>query len=194
MQGLVRDPQEVLASSVGQTAYSSDKSITETLQQYLSTVSPAVSLPQETMLQVLTHKSFAHGSKPYNANLAYIGEQLLQLVASKNVLAKNSSSVGNVAGVSFDAIGSLAHRLIWSDKFLASFAEQKGIDKVFFCRLAQSEYKPKKIFSTITTGLIGAIAAQHGKKAAEEFIQNEIIPAYESQVKEQPQQEPEHKD
>lgn len=181
VQGLVRDPTEVMTANGKLYAAENTADNIKHLKEYLQQAK--VDLPDETLLQVLTHKSFAHGSKPYNERLAYFGEQLLQLTASKSVLGQSPAAVDAVNGVSFAAVGSLAHRMQWSDKFLADFAQQKGIDKVFFCKTASSEaaYKPKKIFSTITTSIIGAIAATHGKSVAENFITSEILPAYQKQ-------------
>lgn len=178
VQGLIRDPTEVLTANGNLYSLENTTENIKHLKNYLQTAN--ISLPDSTLLQILTHKSFAHGSKPYNSRLSYFGEQLLQFSASKNVLVENSTSIDSINTKSFAAIGSLAHRLQWSDKFLADFAETKGIDKIFFCKTASSEdsYKPKKIFSTITTSLVGAIAATHGKTVAEEFIQKEIFPAY----------------
>lgn len=178
VQGLIRDPVEVLTSNGNLYSQDNTSDNIKHLKNYLQ--SADITLPESTMLQILTHKSFAHGSKPYNTRLAYFGEQLLQYSSSKNVLSDNATSVDAINAKSFAVIGSLAHRLQWSDKALADFAESKGIDKIFFCKTASTEdsYKPKKIFSTITTSLIGAIAATHGKSTAEAFIQREILPAF----------------
>lgn len=176
VQGLIRDPSEVY--STDGVSYGATEENLSHLKKYLQSInlSQKIELSDELLLQVLTHKSFAHGSKPYNANLSFLGEQLLQLASSKYVLSQSKNDT--------TAIGSLAHRLMWSDKLLAVFAESKGIDSVFFCRKAlpggksDKLYKPKAIYSTITSSLIGAITAKYGKKIGEEFVEKEIIPAY----------------
>lgn len=176
VQGLIRDPSEVLSSDG--ISYSSNIENISSLKNYIESLnlSKKIELSNEILLQILTHKSFAHGSKPYNANLSFLGEQILQLSATKYILEKSSSKL--------DAIGTLTHRLMWSDKLLAKFAESKGIDTVFFCKKAlpggkiDKLYKPKGIYSTITSSLIGAITAKYGKKLAEEFVEKELIPAY----------------
>ena len=175
VQGLIRDPSEVLSSDG--VKYGAESDNLAPLKNYLSSLnlSTKIELPDELLLQIITHKSFAHGSKPYNAHISFLGEQILQLCATKHVVGKSKN---------LDAIGSLAHRIMWSDKLLAAFAESKNIDKVFFCKKAlpggniDKLYKPKSIYSTITSSLIGAIASKYGKNAAEEFIEKELIPAY----------------
>ena len=175
VQGLIRDPSEVLSSDG--VKYGAESDNLTPLKNYLSSLnlSTKIELSDELLLQIITHKSFAHGSKPYNAHISFLGEQILQLCATKHVIGQSKS---------LDAIGSLAHRIMWSDKLLAAFAESKNIDKVFFCKKAlpggniDKLYKPKSIYSTITSSLIGAIASKYGKHAAEEFIEKELIPAY----------------
>lgn len=177
VQGLIRDPSEVLSSDG--IKYGIENDNLKPLKDYLTSLklSTKIELPDELLLQIITHKSFAHGSKPYNAQLSFLGEQILQLAVTKYAITQS----GN-----FDAIGSLAHRIMWSDKLLAAFAEAKGIDSVFFCKKAlpggkiDKLYKPKGIYSTITSSLIGAITSKYGKSVAEEFIEKELIPAYKS--------------
>lgn len=182
IQGLIRDPEEVLSSDG--VKYGQSEETLKPLKTFLADKN--VSLPDDLLLQIITHKSFAHGSKPYNEKLSYFGEEILQLTSSKSVLAHESNSDFAINKINFDGLSSLAHRLILSDKFLASYAKSKGIDSIFFCRKALPNgkqdklYQPKAIYSTITSSLIGAIALQHGKKKAEEFIEQEIIPSYKS--------------
>lgn len=176
VQGLIRDPSEILSSDGISYGLENNDNILP-LKNYISSLSLStkIELPEKLLLQIITHKSFAHGSKPYNAHLSFLGEQILQLCSTKHVINQS----GNL-----NAIGSLAHRIMWSDKLLAAFAESKNIDKVFFCKKAlpggkiDKLYKPKAIYSTITSSLIGAIASTYGKTIAEEFIEKEVIPAY----------------
>lgn len=176
VQGLIRDPSEIL--STDGVSYGATEENLGALRNYLNSLqlSQKIELNDELLLQLITHKSFAHGSKPYNAQLSFLGEQVLQLTATTYVSKQSSDKLA--------AIGSLGHRLLWSDKLLAAFAESKGIDKVFFCKKAlpggkvDKLYKPKGIYSTITSSLIGAITAKYGKNIADEFIERELIPAY----------------
>ncbi|KAG0683417.1 hypothetical protein C6P40_000550 [Pichia californica] len=175
VQGLIRDPSEIL--STDGVKYGKENDNLKPLKEYLNSLelSTKIELSDDILLQIITHKSFAHGSKPYNANISFLGEQILQLAATKYVISQS----GNL-----NAIGSLAHRFMWSDKMLAAFAESKGVDEVFFCKKAlpggkiDKLYKPKSIYSTITSSIIGAIASKYGKTIAEEFIEKELIPAY----------------
>lgn len=175
VQGLIRDPSEVLSSDG--VKYGTENNNLTPLKNYLNSLklSTKIDFSDDFLLQILTHKSFAHGSKPYNAHISFLGEQILQLCATKHVIGQS----GNL-----DAVGSMAHRIMWSDKLLAAFAESKGIDKVFFCKKAlpggniDKLYKPKSIYATITSSLIGAITSKYGKNIAEEFIEKELIPAY----------------
>lgn len=178
VQGLIRDPSEILSADGVQ--YGANESTLKNIKEYISNLklSENIELQDDILLQIITHKSFAHGSKPYNSQLSFLGEQILQLVSTKYILKESNNSLL--------PIGSLAHRIMWSDKLLAKFAESKGLDNVFFCKKAlpggkiDKLYKPKGIYSTITSSLIGAITSKYGLKVAEEFIETELIPTYSS--------------
>lgn len=178
VQGLIRDPSEILSSDGISYGYGENNSNISVLKNYLESLnlSKKLEFDNDLLLQILTHKSFAHGLKPYNSQLSFIGEQTLQLIATKYVLNQSNNEL--------TAIGSIGHRLLWSDKLLAYFAQDKGIDSVFFCKKAlpggkiDKLYKPKGIYSTITSSIIGAITCKYGKSIAEEFITTELIPTF----------------
>lgn len=179
VKGMLRDPSDYLTSKGIKYSLSEDN--IKPLKNFLG---KEYELPDKMLLQILTHKSFAHGSKPYNEKFSFFGERLLKYAATKFVLAagRNENYKYSVGGYNFDSIGSLAHRLIVTDKSLSEFASEKGIDKIFFCKVAlpnsekehEKNIKPKAMYSTIVSSLAGAIAAQHGKAVAEKFV-NEML-------------------
>lgn len=169
VRGLVRDPEEILQSNGIKYAQND-----QTLSSVKSYLGDEYQLPDKLLLQAITHKSFAHGTKPYNEKLAFLGEELLRLGASKHALKKTPEYQFAVNDINFDSLGSLTQRLLVTDRLLSQYADQKGIDKVFFCRPSGDE-KPKRMYSTILSSLVGAIALQHGKKAAEKFIEDRVI-------------------
>ncbi|VEU22489.1 DEKNAAC103473 [Brettanomyces naardenensis] len=180
---MLRDPEDILTSNGRK--YELNEENLKPLKEYLG---EDYKLPDKLLLQVITHKSFAHGTKPYNERLSFLGEELLKLSASKFVLGKKQVTSGykfSVGDLNFDSLGSLTHRLIVTDRVLSEFASAKGIDKVFFCKVALPQqsssvtetknYKPKAMYSTITSSLVGAVALQHGKSTAERFIQENLL-------------------
>jgi len=180
VKGMLRDPSDYLTSKGIKYGLSEDN--IKPLKEFLS---KEYELPDKILLQILTHKSFAHGSKPYNEKLSFFGEHLLKYTAAKYVLeaSKNKDYTYSIGGYNFDSIGSLAHRLIVTNKTLSEFASDKGIDKIFFCKVAlpfsekeqEANFKPKAMYSTIVSSLTGAIALQHGKATAEKFVKEVLF-------------------
>ncbi|QPG73622.1 hypothetical protein FOA43_000934 [Brettanomyces nanus] len=185
VRGLIRDPEDILTSN-GRRYGLNDANL-KPLKQFLG---DEYKLTDKMILQVITHKSFAHGTRPYNEKLSILGEELLRLAASKYALAKGvvngdaSDYKFSVGDINFDCLGSLTHRLIVTNRLLSEYAESQGIDKVFFCKVAlprnysqdqAKDYKPKAMYSTITSSLVGAIAIQRGKNTAEKFVQEKVL-------------------
>ena len=93
-------------------------------------------LPIAIIWQVFTHKSFAHGSKPYNENLSFLGKRLIQMQILDEVLATfnegicaikpglleqltNVKSLCNVAiEYNFDEVIRWKPRMVSSKKYL----------------------------------------------------------------------------
>lgn len=179
VRGMIRDPEDILTSQGHK--YGITQENLKPLKEFLG---DDYKLPDKLLLQVITHKSFAHGTKPYNEKLSFLGEELLKYTASKYAIGTGSKATNydfSVGNYNFDSLGSLAHRLMVTDKTLSEFAADKGLDKVFFCKVAvpqgsqEKGVKPKAMYSTITSSLVGAIALQHGKKAAEKFIEESVF-------------------
>ncbi|GMG19040.1 unnamed protein product [Ambrosiozyma monospora] len=187
VRGLIRDPEDIL--TVNGHRYGVTPENLKPIKTYLESAN-VPPLDDSLLLQVITHKSFAHGSQPYNARLAVFGEELIQLKASKYALSQETKNQFAVGGKNFDCLGSYGHRMLFTDLVLSSFAQTKGFADIFFCRVSApitfknpAEFKPKKMYSTLTTSLVGAIASQHGKKVAEEFIEREVLPTVLTTVK-----------
>ncbi|ODV82785.1 hypothetical protein CANARDRAFT_30576 [[Candida] arabinofermentans NRRL YB-2248] len=180
IKGAIRDPEVILTSNG--VRYGLNEENIKFVKSFLQSKSNGkYQLQDSLLLQVITHKSFAHGTQPYNEKLAYLGREILELIASKHAISQETSSAAAINNKNFDSLGSYCHRMITTDRLLTDFAISKGLSNIFFCRVAlpngkeSPSYKPKGIFSTITSSLVGAIAAQHGMAAAEEFVETVVF-------------------
>ncbi|KAH3660428.1 hypothetical protein OGAPHI_007014 [Ogataea philodendri] len=180
VKGALRDPEDIL--TVNGIRYGSSEDNLKPLKTFLQTkLKGKYELPDKLLLQIITHKSFAHGTQPYNARLSYFGKELIQLSAAKYALSQPTDNEFAINNLNFDSLGSFTQSFMKSEKLLKEYAVLNNLDTVFFRRLAlpsgreDADYKPRSIWSTLTASLVGAIATQHGKKAAEEFIQQEIF-------------------
>ncbi|ANZ77145.1 BA75_03711T0 [Komagataella pastoris] len=182
VQGAVRDPSEFLRLK-GREYGVTDGNIGH-LKQYLQTTQTGkYSIPDnELLLQILTHKSFAHGLKPYNEKLSVIGFQLLKLQSSVHVISKPSDSPYALNGQNFDCLGSLLTKSIGNHKSLARFAKEKQFDQLVFWKKRDPTLEDPAtsgedtVLGKTVLALIGAINLTHGKKVATEFIETELMP------------------
>lgn len=60
----------------------------DNIQHIKSYLGDKFQIPDEIALQIITHKSFGNGIKPYNEKLAAMGSKLLSLFAAKHVVNK----------------------------------------------------------------------------------------------------------
>ncbi|KAG7702050.1 hypothetical protein KL948_000506 [Ogataea haglerorum] len=180
VRGAIRDPEDIF--TVKGIRYGLTEENLKPLKTFLqSKLQGKYELPDKLLLQIITHKSFAHGTQPYNARLSYFGRELIQLSAAKYAITRSTNNEYAINNLNFDSLGSYTQGLMKTDRLLKEYAVANNLDAVFFRRLAlpsgreDDNYKPKAIWSTLTASLVGAIASQHGKKAAEEFIEKELF-------------------
>ncbi|OUM53614.1 hypothetical protein BVG19_g2915 [[Candida] boidinii] len=177
VRGAIRNPDDILISKGYK--YGENEENLKIIKNYLkSKLNDKYELPDNLLLQILTHKSFAHGSKPYNEKLSFIGKELLKFNISKYIINLESDYDFAINKKNFEGLGSFSHKMTSSDKLLFNYIKSNNLNEIFFCKTAknQKEDQPSTIYSTIITSLIGAIASKSGKSAAEEFIQTEILP------------------
>lgn len=80
INGLRRDPESYLRNPSGVLFTEVNaKECQDKVRSILQLPKYGINLSNELILQCLTHKSFAHGSKPYNEKLNLLGAQFLKL-------------------------------------------------------------------------------------------------------------------
>lgn len=180
VRGAIRDPEEYL--TVNGHRYGETLENLQYISKYLNeTNNGKYTLPNKLLLQVITHKSFSHGAQPFNDKLSILGFQMLKLYSSTFAVSRPTKSQFAVSGFNFDCLGSMVSKNLLSDKCLAQFSRDTGISKIVFWKKAlRLNHDPKasgeeRIFSTITTALIGLINLHHGSSVAQEFIQKELL-------------------
>ena len=136
-------------------------------------------LPRELALQCITHKSFAHGKKPYNERLAILGRQMVRVETSRAVAeAGTETSSGHaVNGRNFD-IGPRAVELLSSATAFAELCRKKDIGSRIFWKpnsAKPSHASEDTIFSATMFAIVGAVLLQHGAPKTIEFVRSRIL-------------------
>ncbi|ODQ80132.1 hypothetical protein BABINDRAFT_161116 [Babjeviella inositovora NRRL Y-12698] len=173
--GLKRNPSEYL--KVGGYEYGVQA---ENLQFVKAFLAP-YALPDEVVLQVLTHKSFAHGNKPYNDKLAYIGSRFLNNFLSIREASTSSTNAHAVNGLNFDVLGSPIDKSLASPATRYLFAKAHNLNKVLFwaARDATIDNPHRsgevKITNDVVCALVGAVLLQKGEAVAQTFIQEKYL-------------------
>ncbi|KAH3686445.1 hypothetical protein WICPIJ_002625 [Wickerhamomyces pijperi] len=166
VRGLVRDPATFLQSPCGK-AY--DIQSTSSLKTYLG---EEYALDDNLLLQVLTHKSFAHGMKPFNEKLSVHGSQFLKHKSAIH-------TVNSEKGIS--ALGSLESRKTLSTDILAAFVKQQGFaDVIYWKKRDDSITDPTQsgensIKAGVLEALIGALLVTRGAGVAEKFVFEKLL-------------------
>ncbi|EGW32496.1 uncharacterized protein SPAPADRAFT_61561 [Spathaspora passalidarum NRRL Y-27907] len=174
--GLKRDPQEALVNSQGLKYELTDDNIKH-IKTYLG---DKYSIPDDIVLQVLTHKSFGNGIKPYNEKLAAMGSKLLSFYLAKHVTKSANKDSFAINGRNLDVLGSPISRELGGLFTLGVFAKQQGLNQVMFwttrnANLGFESSGELRISAQMMYALIGAVNFYHGKEVAELFIQERLI-------------------
>lgn len=178
VRGLLRDESEYLLSPKGKK-YGEEEENLSNLKKFLG---DEYKLPNNLILQVLTHKSFAHGFKPFNEKLAIFGSHYLKYKTSLFSINGNGdlSSQYAVNGLELGQLGSKPARDLISKHVLAQFIRFSNIgDSIFWKKrdplITNSEVSGEdSVFARTLEALIGALLLQHGKAKTEKFV-DEIL-------------------
>lgn len=179
VRGLLRDEAEYLVSPKGATYGESEENLSS-LKKFLG---EEYKLPNKLILQVLTHKSFAHGLKPFNEKLAIFGSHFLKYKASIFAIKPENELSSNISvnGFQLEELGSAKSKGLISNKTSAEFIRSvaKIGDSIFWKKRDPLITNPNvsgenSVFARSLEALIGAILLQHGKSKAEKFI-DEIL-------------------
>ena len=175
VRGLVRDESDYLVSPKGIPYGASEESLSP-LKRLLG---DQYALPDEVSLQVLTHKSFAHGKKPFNEKLAVLGSHFLKY--------KSSIYTINTDGLSH--IGTQGAKQIISERVLARFVENAGVgESIYWKKRDPLQTDAKKsgqhaVYARTAEAIVGAILLNHGKDTASRFVYDVLLNGEDGLVK-----------
>lgn len=189
VRGLKRDPASYLKGPNG-ILYTDVK-----LPEYKTKVQSAlqfercgIDLPEELVLQCFTHKSFAHGSKPYNEKLNVLGSQFLKYQAAIHSLRQRDqlSPVApnkvqqSLNGLNFTNLGTVTAKLIISKTSTAEFMKVKQLNSLIFWKMRDvtkdGRYNGENtVFTSALNALVGAILISNGPEKAANFVQQVLL-------------------
>lgn len=171
-----RDPAKVLQLATGETYGVSEQNLT-LIKLFLS---DKYAIPDELALQVLTHKSFTNGLKPYNEKLSAMGSKLLNLFLAKFVVEASTQNELAVNGKNLDVLGSPIAKELGGRMALGLFAKSAKLNSPMFWKsynslLTFEESGEMKVSAQMMYALVGAVTFIHGKKVAETFVKEKLL-------------------
>lgn len=174
-RGLKKDPQEYL--TVNGVLYPGTE---ETLRPAKELLGDRYQLNDDLILQSLTHKSFAHGKKPYNEKLAILGKELLRLEASFFAVSQQSSgSNGSRVGHANFDISPNTLEVLCSVTAIAEVSKRAGIANSIFWKkraeIAAEKSGEITVQAKSIVALIGAILVTQGQAKACDFIRTKLL-------------------
>lgn len=183
--GLKRDTQEVLTSSQGHKY----ENVEENIKYIEDFLQDKYKINKDLALQVITHKSFANGLKPYNEKLSAMGSKLLNLQLGKKVIESNH--ITNDLAINqknLDPLGQPMAKELTGRLALGIFAKVNKLNSIMFWNsynqgLNFESSGELKVSAQMMYALIGAINFTYGKGMAETFIDEKIFPAVEGITK-----------
>lgn len=125
--GYKKNPEDYL--SVNGTLYPGTSDTLKTTKDFLG---QDYALPDDLILQALTHKSFAHGLKPYNENLAIIGRHFLRLQTFIHATSQKSENPSALNGVNFDVSVAKISNLMSATPVTSQVCVNTGISSNIF--------------------------------------------------------------
>ncbi|KAM9926903.1 hypothetical protein OXX59_002895 [Metschnikowia pulcherrima] len=174
--GIRKDPAQVLSVHSGHKYEPSEQNLSH-LKTFLS---EKYAIPDDMALQVLTHKSFAHGMKPYNEKLSVMGSKLANLFLGKYVLENDTQNATAVGGKNLDVLGTPMAKELGGRMALGVFAKKTALNSVMFWKsynhsLSFEESGELKVSAQMMYAMVGAVAFVHGKRAAEAFLREKLL-------------------
>lgn len=174
--GIRKDPAQVLAVKSGHKYEQSETN----LQRIKSFLLDKYAIPDDMALQVLTHKSFAGGMKPYNEKLSVLGSKLTNLFLGKYVLERETQNENAVNGKNLDVLGSPIAKELGGRTSLGVFAKKLDLNRVMFWKsynhlLSFEASGELKVSAQMVYAMVGSVAFIHGKTAAETFVREKLL-------------------
>lgn len=181
INGLKRDPEQVFTNEQGQQYDNINENI-KYIQEFLQ---DKYKITNELALQVITHKSFANGIKPYNEKLSAMGSKILNLHLGKLVIESNTQNQLAIENKNLDILGQPIAKELTGRLSLGIFAKVNKLNSIMFWNsynaqgLSFETSGELKVSAQMIYALIGAINYTYGKAATELFINEKIFPAIE---------------
>lgn len=184
-RGLIRNPEDYLIAPSGKKFDESKISeLVGNLKNYLQGQNVG-DVSESLLLQVLTHKSFAHGKKPFNEKLSAFGSHLLKEVCSIYMVTnlKDGASTPLVEDLNFDGMGSDLGRSMIKKAVVAEYvrANIAGIEKdVFWKKRSEALTDPLQngenlVLYDVMTATIGAVNLTYGQDKTIDFLQAAVL-------------------
>ncbi|SGZ46775.1 CIC11C00000003819 [Sungouiella intermedia] len=174
--GIRRDPTEVFTTASGHFHGTNP----ENLKHIKLFLLDKYAIPDDLALQVLTHKSFGNGIKPYNEKLSTMGSKLLNLTLAKYVVSKQTSNELAINGKNLDVLGTPMAKELGGRMALGVFAKNSKLNTIMFWKsynshLSFEQSGELKVSAQMMYALVGAVTFVHGKKAAEQFVEEKLL-------------------
>lgn len=171
VRGLRRDPVSYLKNPAGLVYTDVGGDYHASVRERMGFQEHGIELSDAAILQCLTHKSFAHGSCPYNEKLNLLGSQYLKLQAAMHSVGPENS---------FGNLGSPVSKGLVSYQTAAEYVIAKNLEPLVFWKVSDplndGPIKGKsKVMSTVLNSFIGAILLQQGEKKASQFIVEDLL-------------------
>lgn len=168
--GLRKDPKEYL--TVNGVLYPGNQ---ETLAPAKKLLGEEFSLSDDLILQAITHKSFAHGLKPYNENLAIIGKHFLRMETTSHAINQKSENPTAVNGINFDVCLSKISNLLSATASTSQISRESGIAKTIFWKSPRAETSSSTVDATAINALIGSVLLKLGQQKAKDFVRSRLL-------------------
>jgi large subunit ribosomal protein L15 len=173
-RGLKKEESEYL--TVNGVRYPGDQ---ETLKDAKNFVGENYPLPDDLILQAITHKSFAHGKKPYNEKLAMLGREFLRLQMSAYAVSVKNNNPHAINSNNFD-ISPAPVEILSSSAALCEVCKMTGIHNSIFWKKRSQELPSKEsgeitVFGRCIHALVGAILLRHGESRARSFVAERLL-------------------
>lgn len=168
--GLKKAPETFL--SANGTLYPGNEA---TLAKVKSLLGADYALPDDLILQVLTHKSFSHGLKPYNQNLAIIGKHFLRLETTSYAVKQESANPSAINGINFDVCLSKISNLLSATAATSQLCKNTGIAESIFWKAPKVGDKSNTVYATTINALVGAVLLKRGQHAARSFVNEKLL-------------------
>lgn len=170
VSGYKKNPEDYL--SVTGTLY---PGTSETLQPAKAFLGSDYALPDDLILQTLTHKSFAHGLKPYNENLSIIGRHFLRLQTFIHATSAKSENPSVVNGINFDVTQAKISNLLSATAVTSKVCVASGISKNIFWKAPNENVKSDTVYAKTIDALVGAVLLRLGQSKAQQFVSEKLL-------------------